>query len=145
MQHRAFIVTDGQTFEASPITKTNSPSTASCVFVFTGQGSQWAEMGRELIHTYESFANDLETMNETLKGLEQAPSWNIRGKLGLYRGTKSPFSNSSKNRHELILDIRRAPQVRRRKQRQASGAKPAAMHSSSSGPGESSQIMGYIS
>ena len=49
------------------------------LFVFTGQGAQWAEMGRSLFHEYPTFANAISEMNAVLHGLpEHAPKWTLK-------------------------------------------------------------------
>jgi acyl transferase domain-containing protein len=47
-------------------------------FVFTGQGAQWNEMGRELMKAYPVFLKALEDADKCLKGL--GASWSLIGK-----------------------------------------------------------------
>ena len=53
------------TFESEPLGALKNPSIA---FVFTGQGSQWPGMGRELMR-YPAFATIMEECDGYLKGL----------------------------------------------------------------------------
>ena len=50
-------------------------------FVFSGQGAQWPEMGRELLASYASFAATIEYMDSVLATLPEAPSWTIKDAL----------------------------------------------------------------
>jgi acyl transferase domain-containing protein len=50
-------------------------------FVFTGQGAQWAGMGKDLLETYEDFLADIKAMDETLQKLPDSPQWTIQGEL----------------------------------------------------------------
>lgn len=80
LAHRAFCVTDGNgTLEISSFSKPKlSPQ---IVFVFTGQGAQWAEMGKNLMHDYPGFRRYIKGMDDILSGLPCAPTWGIEGKL----------------------------------------------------------------
>ncbi|KAK3688033.1 hypothetical protein B0T22DRAFT_425418 [Podospora appendiculata] len=53
------------------------------VFVFTGQGAQWATMGADLLSEYPSAVHDLALMDETLSALgpDLAPDWSLAGEL----------------------------------------------------------------
>jgi acyl transferase domain-containing protein len=77
MLHKAFAVIDGSAFDISPIIKSNANRAAA--FVFTGQGAQWPEMGKELMEHYDSFHADIKRMDESLAELKQAPPWRIKG------------------------------------------------------------------
>ena len=86
MLYRAFAITSGRSFDASPIIK--SGGSKSCAFVFTGQGAQWPEMGKELMEDYDSFRADIREMDRSLSNLKQAPLWRIEGQALLYRETE---------------------------------------------------------
>lgn len=47
-------------------------------FVFTGQGAQWAQMGKELIEEFPSFSETIQELDDVLQGLPEAPSWTLR-------------------------------------------------------------------
>jgi len=50
-------------------------------FVFTGQGAQWAEMGKGLIEQFTGVRSTIAQLDAVLKGLKHAPSWTLMGAL----------------------------------------------------------------
>ncbi|KAK4941986.1 Type I Iterative PKS [Elasticomyces elasticus] len=79
--HRAYSVA-GVSAEpkCSPFTK--APSSAPrLVMVFTGQGAQWPQMGRELFLSNAAFKHSISTMEKYLSTLPDAPSWRISDEL----------------------------------------------------------------
>ncbi|KDN70949.1 putative beta-ketoacyl synthase domain-containing protein [Colletotrichum sublineola] len=76
--HRAFCVTDGNgALQISPITNRRC-SLTNVVWVFTGQGAQWAQMGKELIEQEPLFGERIDALDKILAGLSQPPSWTIK-------------------------------------------------------------------
>ncbi|KAH8427718.1 uncharacterized protein LDX57_005428 [Aspergillus melleus] len=57
--------------------ETNIDVSKGLTFVFTGQGAQWAAMGKGLIDQYAAFRNSIQQFDAVLKGLEHAPSWTL--------------------------------------------------------------------
>lgn len=51
-----------------------------CAFVFSGQGAQWPEMGRQLIDRYSSFEGTIRLLDQCLTCLPQPPNFSIHGK-----------------------------------------------------------------
>ena len=47
-------------------------------FVFTGQGAQWPQMGKELLETYPVFAETIDHLDSVLGALAEAPSWTLK-------------------------------------------------------------------
>jgi len=78
MQYRSFTVAglDEPLTFAPPIRPGNQ---RVLVFVFTGQGAQWAGMGKELLTDYPSFQDDIRAMDKTLAHCPDPPSWTIEG------------------------------------------------------------------
>lgn len=74
---------DLQSYMSAPIRAIEKPRIA---FIFSGQGAQWAGMGRELLR-YPIFRESLEQANAYLKGL--GSSWNVIGRF-------PPFGNKRK-------------------------------------------------
>lgn len=52
-------------------------------FVFTGQGAQWAQMGKGLLDQYPSFRSSILKYDAFLKSLKHAPSWSLIDTLTL--------------------------------------------------------------
>ncbi|WQF90289.1 Putative Acyl transferase domain superfamily, quinone oxidoreductase/zeta-crystallin, thiolase [Colletotrichum destructivum] len=79
--HRAFCVTDGVDDWApvvSPRPAARDPS--KLIFVFSGQGAQWARMGAALIRQVPEFRQSLRDLDEFLHMLPDGPDWNLIGK-----------------------------------------------------------------
>ncbi len=78
---RTFAVTNGIDMPEffAPVKSFSKP--VDLVFVFTGQGAQWATMGARLIDDFPSALQDVILMDEALSALEPdaAPTWTIRG------------------------------------------------------------------
>lgn len=78
-EHRTFCVSDGEEpLVALPSLRTKMTN-RSTVFVFTGQGAQWAEMGKDLIEDFPSFKENIQEMDKILQECHTPPSWNILG------------------------------------------------------------------
>ena len=81
LTYRAFsVVEDGIKASVSSFEKVpgNAPP---IVMVFSGQGAQWPEMGKELIQTDVEFRKDILEMDDALRKLKNAPDWTIEGTL----------------------------------------------------------------
>ncbi|PYH65910.1 type I polyketide synthase [Aspergillus vadensis CBS 113365] len=88
--HRAFAVVypdtpvDQSQFHSSPKTLPSPTLT----FVFTGQGAQWAGMGRQLLETEPLFYNAIKKMDDVLRNLAEPPEWSLLEELSRV-GTES--------------------------------------------------------
>ncbi|KAL7914426.1 hypothetical protein GGI35DRAFT_490696 [Trichoderma velutinum] len=79
---RTFAIADGKSpFDIFPPSSKKTQSSPPPVYVFTGQGAQWPQMGKELMEDYDSFFRDIQAMDKTLQNLKQCPSWSIQDEL----------------------------------------------------------------
>lgn len=82
LTQRTFCITSGEEpLVFSPSSKAVAAS--QIVFVFTGQGAQWAQMGLELIASYPTFRDTIRELDGYLSGLPEPPKWTIEGKESL--------------------------------------------------------------
>lgn len=79
----------GLTPTASAFTKV-PPNPPDIVMMFSGQGAQWPEMGRDLIRTNRGFREDIMAMDIILQSMTYPPEWTIEGK-NASRETIEPF------------------------------------------------------
>lgn len=81
LPHRSFaIASKGGIGIASPTTK--PAKQPSLVIVFTGQGAQWPQMGRDLMDSNPTFLNSIRRLDKYLQGMyEHAPEWKIEAEL----------------------------------------------------------------
>ncbi|KAL8833881.1 MAG: hypothetical protein Q9170_004028 [Blastenia crenularia] len=50
-------------------------------FVFTGQGAQWPQMGKELLQEFPFFRRTIESLDAVLQTLAERPAWTIQNAL----------------------------------------------------------------
>ncbi|OJJ45037.1 hypothetical protein ASPZODRAFT_160532 [Penicilliopsis zonata CBS 506.65] len=60
-----------------PVIGRASSRTPVVAFVFTGQGAQWAEMGRHLLESYPVVQRTFRKLNLALSRLKQRPTWSL--------------------------------------------------------------------
>lgn len=83
----SFCVANGSTL-SEPVLPTPDQGIRRVAFVFTGQGAQWAGMGKELIQEHEVFAKSIRFMDKVLQSLKHPPDWSLEGKQ-LFVGAKN--------------------------------------------------------
>jgi len=124
--HRAFCVTDGS--EQPAISQfIKSGISPNVVFVFTGQGAQWAGMGKELMEDYAVFRDVISEMEEVLAQLPQPCPWSIKDEL------LKPKETSQIYRAEFSQPLCTAVQVGLVEVLASAGIRPKAVVGHSSG------------
>lgn len=86
--------------------------------IFSGQGAQWPEMGRELILQAPNFREDIREMDNTLQTLTHRPEWTIEGEI-----LRQPVLK------RLLTICSGASETRGIQQHQSSGISSAALYS----------------
>ena len=60
-------------------------------FVFTGQGAQWPQMGRELIESFYIYAESIRRMDKVLRQVKYPPNWSIEDALRAPAGSSQVY------------------------------------------------------
>ncbi|ORY71434.1 putative polyketide synthase [Pseudomassariella vexata] len=107
-------------------------------FVFTGQGAQWAEMGRELLAEFPIFRRTIQMLDSKLQLLPHPPTWTLLGTL-LESAETSMINHASRSQ-----PICTAIQVGLVKLLSAFGIKPAYVLGHSSGEIAAAYAAGYV-
>lgn len=128
LSHRAFLVAGrDQVGTPSPGRKVPNPS-PSLAMVFTGQGAQWARMGREfLLRPDFGFQTTIRTLDNYLKAAPDAPEWTLEEEL------LKPAMSSRVQSAELSQPLCTAVQIALVDLFAAVGVTPAAVVGHSSG------------
>ncbi|KAF1935695.1 polyketide synthase 1 [Clathrospora elynae] len=78
LSHRQYCVTTGdKPFESSRTAKSSVHGQPDLIFVFTGQGAQWPEMGKNLMITQQVYRNSLAKLDDVLATLPDPPIWTL--------------------------------------------------------------------
>ncbi|KAF2686174.1 ketoacyl-synt-domain-containing protein [Lentithecium fluviatile CBS 122367] len=78
LSHRQYcIATDDTPLEPSATAKPRAQGWPELVFVFTGQGAQWPQMGKELFSTQPIFRDSVAKLDNFLATLPDPPSWTL--------------------------------------------------------------------
>lgn len=82
LSHRAFCVANGiDDWVPLYAPRSGHSEPGKLVFVFSGQGAQWATMGKALIKGVKTFRDTIAEMDSVLKQLSDGPEWELQGQL----------------------------------------------------------------
>ena len=80
--YRAFAVSDSPDFDDHTIVYgKKKPMDIRIGFVFTGQGAQWSQMGKQLVETFPQAKKVLRELDAALQSLEARPKWSLLEEL----------------------------------------------------------------
>jgi acyl transferase domain-containing protein len=80
--YRAYAVVSSSTLnQAEFVDGKQFPEKPRIGLIFTGQGSQWPQMGRGLVQTFPEAARCLQRLDTVLQSLPAPPSWSLLGML----------------------------------------------------------------
>ncbi|KAF5855558.1 hypothetical protein ETB97_008996 [Aspergillus alliaceus] len=88
LPYRAFVIARPGTNIIPSAFQTGQDKSPELTLVLTGQGAQWAAMGKDLIHSFAEFKATIQALDKALGELENAPSWLIEDELSK-QGTDS--------------------------------------------------------
>lgn len=92
--HRAYLTTLRTDFDENVFVIGKKQSGEPRVgFVFTGQGAQWPQMGKELLDLFPCTRGILVELDDVLKQLPDSPTWSLIGKTSRILNTVS-FTNT---------------------------------------------------
>ena len=107
LPHRAFaVIKDGVMENASPPANLKSVKKPDVIMVFTGQGAQWPQMGRELLQSNVVFQSRIRSLDHHLQTIAgEKPSYSIEEEL------KKPPTKSRLSSAELSQPLCTAIQI----------------------------------
>ncbi|RYP39087.1 hypothetical protein DL767_002350 [Monosporascus sp. MG133] len=80
--HRAFVTTRNTEIEVNDFTVAKKSSQAPKIgFVFTGQGAQWPQMGKQLLQFFPLTRTILEELDQVLQTIRDPPKWSFVSEL----------------------------------------------------------------
>ncbi|KAJ4287138.1 hypothetical protein N0V90_012536 [Kalmusia sp. IMI 367209] len=87
--HRAFAASYGTDLRAGQFSYGKlRPTPPRIGFVFTGQGAQWSEMGKELLEAFDVALSTVKRLEKALESLKDPPPWSLRNELVQRRTTE---------------------------------------------------------
>ncbi|KAI8956900.1 hypothetical protein F5Y11DRAFT_125320 [Daldinia sp. FL1419] len=141
LPHRAFIIkSDEQIVDTSGLARIpGKASRRKVTMIFTGQGSQWAEMGKGLFLANREFREDIHLMDDILRHAARPPNWTIESEM------LKPGENSRINEAELSQPLCTALQIAIYRQFERFEVRPSAVVGHSSGEIAAAYVAGHIS
>lgn len=90
--HRAFVTTrNTELDESSFVMGKKSPAPPRIGFVFTGQGAQWPQMGKDLLQFFPWTRSILEELDAVLQRLPDPPKWSFISMITLHIPSKIEY------------------------------------------------------
>ncbi|KAF9870424.1 hypothetical protein CkaCkLH20_12091 [Colletotrichum karsti] len=123
----------------NPKTTKASSTEPPVVMVFSGQGAQWPEMGKDLFHADQAFRDDIRKMDSILKSLIHPPSWTIEDEM------LAPPETSRLHTAELAQPLCTALQIALLHRLRRAGICPVSVVGHSSGEIAAAYAAGVIS
>lgn len=78
--HRGYTVVSNHNLSSLSLNAgVNHESPPTIGFIFTGQGAQWPQMGKDLVNTFPVAAKTILLLDEALQELSNPPSWKLWG------------------------------------------------------------------
>ena len=96
--HRAYVVTQNRLLDERSFIFGNIRHRLRVGYIFTGQGAQWSQMGKELIRMFPVAQSLLTHLDNVLQSLPNPPHWSLQSK---------PW-DASEGTRTLIISFRRA-------------------------------------
>ncbi|QKX63237.1 uncharacterized protein TRUGW13939_10406 [Talaromyces rugulosus] len=92
LPHRSYalVSANGVIAESAPVVKTTSRQRPQ-IWVFSGQGAQWAQMGRELLANHPIFSRTIHDLDFALQSLKLRPKWTLRDELSKPKDTSQVY------------------------------------------------------
>jgi acyl transferase domain-containing protein/NADPH:quinone reductase-like Zn-dependent oxidoreductase len=138
-EHRTFAITDGSDdLEPEPLTLVSAEE-STVIFVFTGQGAQWAEMGKQLIEDFPSVRDNILELDQILAKCHEPPAWKV------YEELRKPKTSSMVSRAEFSQPLCTAVQIVLVDLLRSWGVTPAAVVGHSSGEIAAAYTTGSLS
>ncbi|KAI9724598.1 MAG: Type I Iterative PKS [Chrysothrix sp. TS-e1954] len=95
---RGYLLASRKTYEDNlkpdqmrTLPSTSKPCTLPYAFVFTGQGAQWPEMGRQLMEEFPTYRRAIQDLDSYLANTPHPPTWTLQGAIA------DPADNSKIN------------------------------------------------
>lgn len=83
--HRGYTIANNASLDPQSFTVgTIRPDQPKIGFVFTGQGAQWSEMGKDLVETFPVAADQVRYLDEVLQTIPNPPTWTLFGKFYIH-------------------------------------------------------------
>lgn len=80
LEYRAFAVTRPDKAIDLSWLQARKAGSSGLIWTFTGQGAQWPAMGKDLMHRFDAFRNDIKDLDKVLQELSDSPEWSLERK-----------------------------------------------------------------